>query len=156
MIILLSFIAILILCFYQDVRFRGIHWFVFPLVLAGAIALNWENLTLTTIAYNAGFLTILLLGLTLYLSLKEQRLVNITDGYFSTGDILFLIAMIPLFTFQWYVLFFTFGTILTLVFHLFASMIKPQKTVPYAGYMAIVGIGYVAFCEQLQNLILFT
>ena len=155
MITLIAFIAILVLCFYQDVRFRGIHWIVFPLVLTGAILLNWQNLNLTTIAYNTGFLAVLLLGLTLYLSLKEQRLVNITDGYFSTGDILFLIAMLPLFNFQWYILFFTFGTILTLVFHLIASMIKAQKTIPYAGYMAIVGIGYVAFSEQLQNLILF-
>ena len=106
-------------------------------------------------AYNAGFLTVLLLGLTVYLSLKEQRLVNVTDGYFATGDILFLVAMIPLFSVQWYILFFTFGTIATLIFHLIASMVKPQKTVPYAGYMALVGIGYVAFSEQLQNLILF-
>ena len=152
---LLAFIAILVLCFYQDVRFRGIHWFVFPLVLMGSIALNWDNLNLITMAYNAGFLTVLLLGLTVYLSLKEQRLVNVTDGYFATGDILFLVAMIPLFSVQWYILFFTFGTIATLIFHLIASMVKPQKTVPYAGYMALVGIGYVAFSEQLQNLILF-
>lgn len=155
MVMLLAFIAILVLCFYQDVRFRGIHWFVFPLVLVGSIALNWDNLNLTTMAYNAGFLTVLLLGLTVYLSLKEQRLVNVTDGYFATGDILFLVAMIPLFSVQWYILFFTFGTIATLIFHLIASMVKPQKTVPYAGYMALVGIGYVAFSEQLQNLILF-
>ena len=155
MVMLLAFIAILVLCFYQDVRFRGIHWFVFPLVLMGSIALNWDNLNLITMAYNAGFLTVLLLGLTVYLSLKEQRLVNVTDGYFATGDILFLVAMIPLFSVQWYILFFTFGTIATLIFHLIASMVKPQKTVPYAGYMALVGIGYVAFSEQLQNLILF-
>jgi hypothetical protein len=153
MLILISFIAILVLCFYQDVRFRGVHWFVFPLVLAGAIALNWVNLNWTTIAYNTGFLTVLLLGLTLYLTAKEQRLVNIIKGYFSMGDILFLVAMIPLFSFQWYILFFTFGTILTLVFHLIAATIKPQKTIPYAGYMALVGIAYVTFSDQLQNLI---
>ena len=103
MVMLLAFIAILVLCFYQDVRFRGIHWFVFPLVLMGSIALNWDNLNLITMAYNAGFLTVLLLGLTVYLSLKEQRLVNVTDGYFATGDILFLVAMIPLFSVQWYI-----------------------------------------------------
>jgi len=155
MIILLTFIAILVLCFYQDVRFRGVHWFVFPLILAGAIALNWNELNLTTLAYNTGFLLFLLLGLTLYLSLKEQRLVNVTKGYFATGDILFLVAMIPLFTFQWFVIFFTFGTIITLIFHLIAAMIKPQKTIPYAGYMAVVGIGYVTFSEQLQTLTFF-
>ncbi len=155
MILLVTFIAILVLCFYQDVRFRGIHWLIFPLILAGTIALNWNGLSLTTLIYNTGFLVFLLLGLTLYLSLKEQQLVNITKGYFATGDILFLVAMIPLFTFQWFVIFFTFGTIITLLFHLIAMMIKPQKTIPYAGYMALVGIGYVAFSDQLQNLNLF-
>ncbi len=152
MVLLVIFIAILVVCFYQDVRFRGIHWLIFPLILAGTITLNWNSLNLTTLIYNTGFLVFLLLGLTLYLSLKEQRLVNITKGYFATGDILFLIAMIPLFTFQWFVIFFTFGTIIALLFHLVAMMIKPQKTIPYAGYMALVGIGYVAFSDQLQNL----
>lgn len=153
MLVLISFIAILVLCFYQDVRFRGIHWFVFPLILVGAIMLNWNDLNPTTLLYNSGFLAVLLLGLTLYLSLKEHRLVNITKGYFSTGDILFLIAMLPLFNFQWFILFFTLGTVITLIFHLIAAMIKPQKTVPYAGYMALVGIGYVVFSDQLHSLL---
>ena len=153
MLILISFIAILVLCFYQDVRFRGIHWFVFPLVLAGALTLNWDQLDLIVLAYNIGFVVFLLLGLTFYLTLKEQKLVNITKGYFSLGDILFILALTPLFTIQWFVIFFTFGTIITLMFHLIASMIKPQKTIPYAGYMAIVCIGYLAFDEQLHQLI---
>lgn len=151
---LFAFIALLILCTYQDIRFRGIHWVIFPLILLGAIVLRWDELNPITLIWNAGFLLFLLLGLTLYLSVKEQRLVNITNGYFATGDVLFLIAIIPLFTFHWFVLFFTIGTLLTLVFHLVASMIKPQKTIPYAGYLAIVGIGYVTFSNQLHQLIL--
>lgn len=154
MIILIAFIAVLVLCFYQDVRFRGIHWVLFPLILAGAMALNWENLNWTTIAYNAGFLMVLLLGLTLYLSLKFEKWINITDGFFSIGDILFLVAIIPLFTFQWYVVFFTFGTMLTLVFHVVATVFKPQDSIPYAGYMALVGIAYATFSEQLQQLLI--
>lgn len=154
MIILIAFIAVLVLCFYQDVRFRGIHWVLFPLILAGAMALNWENLNWTTIAYNAGFLMVLLLGLTLYLSLKFEKWINITDGFFSIGDILFLVAIIPLFTFQWYIVFFTFGTMLTLVFHVVATVFKPQDSIPYAGYMALVGIAYATFSEQLQQLLI--
>jgi hypothetical protein len=150
-----AFIALLVICTYQDLRFRGIHWFVFPLLLIGAIALRWDELDAITLLYNTGFLLFLLLGLTLYLSLKEKRLVNITNGYFSWGDILFLIALIPLFPFHWFILFFTFGTISTLLFHLIASMIKPQKSIPYAGYMAIIGITYLTFSEQLHQLIVF-
>lgn len=153
--ILISIIALLVVCTYQDLRFRGIHWFVFPLLLVGVIALRWNEIDAETLLLNAGFLLFLLLGLTLYLSLKEQRLVNITSGYFALGDILFLCALIPLFSFHWFVLFFTVGTCATLIFHLIASFIKPQKTVPYAGYMAIVGITYLAFSEQLHQLIVF-
>lgn len=127
---------------------------LFPLILAGAMALNWENLNWTTIAYNAGFLMVLLLGLTLYLSLKFEKWINITDGFFSIGDILFLVAIIPLFTFQWYIVFFTFGTMLTLVFHVVATVFKPQDSIPYAGYMALVGIAYATFSEQLQQLLI--
>lgn len=152
--ILIAFIALLVLCTYQDIRFRGIHWIIFPLILVGAILLRWDELNPIILVWNAGFLLFLLLGLTLYLSVKEQRLVNITKGYFATGDILFLIAIIPLFSFNWFVLFFTVGTLLTLVFHLIASMIKTQKTIPYAGYLAIVGIVYVTFSNQLHQLIL--
>lgn len=153
MLILLPFITILVLCVYQDVRYRGIHWFVFPLVLAGALMQNWSEFDLIVLAYNIGFVVFLLLGLTLYLSLKEGKLINITNGYFSVGDILFLLALTPLFSIQWFVIFFTFGTIATLIFHLIASMIKPQKTIPYAGYMAIVCIGYLVFHDQLHQLI---
>ncbi len=150
MFILLAFIAVLVLCFYQDVRFRGIHWVLFPLVLVGAIALNWDNLNWETMALNLGFLLVLLLGLTLYLSVKFGEFVNITNDFFSIGDILFLVAMIPLFSFHWYILFFTIGTMLTLVFHVIATVLKPQKSIPYAGYMALVGIAYVTFSDQLQ------
>ena len=153
MIIFLLLIAMLVLCFYQDVRYRGIHWLAFPFILAGALALNWNELDLIALVYNVGFLLFLLLGLTLYLTLKERKLVNITEGYFSWGDILFLLAITPLFSVQWFVIFFTFGTILTLFFHLIASMIKPQKTIPYAGYLAVVCIGYLAFQDQLHQLI---
>jgi hypothetical protein len=148
-------IFVLVLCAYQDVRFRGIHWIVFPLLLCATIAMNLESISAITILYNAGFLIVLMLLLTLYLSLKMGRLVNITKGYFSWGDILFLVAMIPLFSFQWYILFFTIGTCLSLILHLIASMIKPQKTVPYAGYMAMVGIIYLAGGRHLQDLIDF-
>ena len=144
------FIALLVLCFYQDVRFRGIHWVVFPLLLIGSFWVNDAWLWGDVLA-NVGFLVGSLLALTLYLSIKESRLVNITKGYFSWGDILFLIALAPLFAFRGYLIFFTFGTCITLLMHIVASLIKRQKTIPYAGYMAIVGIGFLVFQEQIQN-----
>lgn len=91
------------------------------------------------------FVIVLLLSLTLYLTIKTGKLVNITDGFFSWGDILFLIAVIPVFDLSSYMLFFTVGTILTLVLHGIAHTIKKQDSIPYAGYMAMISVFYVLF-----------
>ncbi len=144
------FIALLVLCFYQDVRFRGLHWILFPLLCVGAVLVNpewvWKEMM-----YSLIFLIATMVALTAYLSLKEGRFVQITNGYFSLGDILFLLAIIPLFDFREYLLFFTLGTCMTLVMHMIVSMIRRQKTVPYAGYMAAVGIAFLLFQEQIQS-----
>lgn len=144
------FIALLALCFYQDLRFRGIHWSIFPLLLGGSFWLN-QSFDWWDVLNNCAFLSGTLLMLTLYLSLKEGRLVRITQGYFSWGDILFLLAMTPLFEFYGYLLFFTLGTCLSLILHLITSLIAKQKTVPYAGYMAAVCVFFLLFHEQIQN-----
>lgn len=151
--ILAALITLMVLCFYQDVRFRGIHWVVFPLILGAAIMLRFDSLDGITILLNLAFLAVLLLSLTLYLTLKHGRLINITKGFFSWGDILFLVAIIPLFSGPWYMYFFIAGTMLALVFHLIASLIKPQKSIPYAGYMAVLGIIYLVFQEPIQTLV---
>ncbi len=126
------------LIFWQDIRYRGVHWFLFPVLLTTAVFFNWSQLEWSNLVLNLAFLSLLLLGLTLYLSLKLGRIVNITRGYFSWGDILFLIAIIPLFEWKQYMFIFITGTIASLILHLAASIIKPRKTVPFAGYMALV------------------
>jgi hypothetical protein len=129
------------------VRSRGIHWALFPALLAASVYMARTYIDVTQILYNLMYLTFMLGTLIIYLSLKKGKLTFPTNGYFSWGDILFLIALTPLFTFQSFMLFFTIGTCVTLVFHLVASMFKAQKNVPYAGYMAVFGIGYI-FLEQ--------
>ena len=83
--------------------------------------------------------------LTLYLTLKTKQLVLIWKGYFSWGDILFLVAITPLFWFPTYLVYFTVGTMLSLVIHtvVLITQKKRTKTVPYAGYMSLVLIGYL-------------
>ncbi|MCH2229633.1 MAG: hypothetical protein MK105_04750 [Crocinitomicaceae bacterium] len=127
---------VLLISFYQDLRFRGIQWFIFPLILIFSIFLKWETLSIGTL-YNLLFIVLCLSGLTMYLSIKEGRIINITKGFFSWGDILILIALCPLFSLEGYILFFTVGTILTLVTFLIVNIWVKSKTVPYAGYMAL-------------------
>ncbi|MCH2224902.1 MAG: hypothetical protein MK066_09050 [Crocinitomicaceae bacterium] len=140
-------IALLIVCFYQDVKSRGIHWIIFPGLLAASIYMAKTYISVEQILYNLMYITFMLGALTIYLSIKKGRLTFPTDGYFAWGDILFLIAVTPLFSFQSFMLFFTIGTCVALIMHVLASIIKVQKSIPYAGYMAAFGIGYI-FLEK--------
>lgn len=153
MVYLVTIILLFLLIFYQDLRFRGIHWIVFPALLLCSVLLKKENLNIEMILFNLGFLATLLLLLTFYLSIKFQRFVDITKGFFSLGDILFLIALIPLFSSQLYMTYFIVGTILSLGFHLIASTIKAQKNLPFAGYMALSGILFVICEQQVQGIL---
>ncbi len=91
----------------------------------------------------------MMLMLTLYLSIREKKIILITDGFFSIGDILFLAAVIPLFHFNEYIIFFTLGTSFTLLVHLIVQLFKKQKTIPYAGYMSLVAISFLLLKDQI-------
>lgn len=135
---------------FQDVKYRGVHWSVFLLLLASA-AIYGSGLNFRNIGFNLLFLVGLLSALTLYLSLKQGHIVDITKGYFSWGDILFLIVLMPLFSWRMYMMVFVFGTIGVLIIHLIIHLFKPQKSVPYAGYMAAITGVILAFQVQIES-----
>ena len=137
---------------FQDVKYRGVHWSVFLLLLASA-AIYGSGLAWRDVGYNLLFLAGLLSALTLYLSLKQGHIIDVTKGYFSWGDILFLIVLALLFEWRMYMLLFVFGTMGVLVIHLLAHLVKPQKTVPYAGYMAAISGIFLAFQVQIESFI---
>lgn len=137
---------------FQDVKYRGVHWSVFLLLLASA-AIYGSGLAWRDVGFNLFFLAGLLSALTLYLSLKQGRIVNITQGYFSWGDILFLIVLTPIFNWRMYMLVFIFGTIGVLMIHILAHLFKPQKTVPYAGYMAAITAVVLFFQPEVEGYI---
>jgi hypothetical protein len=148
-------ILTLLIIFLQDIKFRAVHWFLFPIVLALSIwvGLNFtdiENmfLSLSFFLFSMGFLT-------LYISLKHKKLTNITIGFFSWGDILLLLAIIPLFSFHLYLIFFTLGTIGTLLVHgIVLTVSKVDKTIPFAGYMSLFLTAYLIFDSNINQFIL--
>jgi len=149
-------IALLILLtaiLYQDVKLRAVHWICFPLLAVAALGFhNWQP-DWTALLFNFTFLAGMLFLLTVYVSLRTGRMTDITKGFFSWGDILFLLAVVPLFDFRTYLLFFTCGTFLSLVIHLLVMRIQKQPTIPYAGYMALIAGLYISFEQQIQPLI---
>jgi hypothetical protein len=138
------------------VKYRAVHWLLFPLLLCVSIGLKWNVISLNDWMLNTLLLIFLLGSLTLYLTFRKGKLINITNGFFSWGDILFLVAIIPLFETFNYLFFFTFGTMIVLLIHVLAHILKPQPTIPYAGYMGLVTIAYLLAETQINELITST
>lgn len=148
------FLSILLLvCFFQDVMFRGIYWGIFPLILSSTIIINWEALCLSLILWNTCYLLILLCSLTIYISIKKGKFTIITKGYFSWGDILILLAFVPLFFFEAFLFFVTVGTLVSLFIHLIVVNIDRKKTVPFAGYISLFSVPIVLNLENYNTFI---
>ncbi len=144
---------ILSIIFVEDLLHREVHWFLFPMLL-GAVLLTYMNeIDGLELMYSLLLLVILLGGLTIYLFVRNGALVNPLNGYFSLGDVLFLLALIPAFGTRSYLLFFIAGTILTLLIYGLTNLIREQKTIPYAGYMALLAIPVLFFRTEFNQLI---
>ena len=138
-------VILLLIIFYQDLRYRAVIWFLFPLLFCAAIWYNYPVINYETLFLNILFVLFLLLMLTIYVSAREKKLTTVWNGFFSWGDILFIIAITPLFDFIGYIYFFTFGTLLTLFIHAVVVRFSKNKTVPYAGYLSVAVILFLFF-----------
>lgn len=138
---LICHIALLILCaiaFYQDWKFRAISWMVFPLLLITTLALfKIADIRLLTIGFNLFFLGTILLCLFIYISLQRKKLTNIFKSDLGIGDVLFLIAITPLFIDRNFVLFFITGMLLSGIVHLILYTKTQNAKIPLAGYLAL-------------------
>lgn len=144
-------VILLLIIFYQDLRYRAVIWFLFPLLFCAAIWYNYDRINPEILFLNILFIVFLLSMLTLYVSARQKKLTAVWKGFFSWGDILFIIAIIPLFDFISYIYFFTFGTLFTLMIHCFVVRFTKNKTVPYAGYLSVAAILFLLFEEQIQS-----
>lgn len=144
-------IGILLIVLYQDIRFRGVHWIFFPLLMFGSFFVRINDLILIEYGMSLVYLISILFLLTIYLTVKNGQFTNFLKGYFSLGDVLFLLAVIPLFSFTQYVFFFIFSTLFTLVAHLIISQFDDRKTIPFAGY-ASIPVVIILLNPELLNL----
>lgn len=134
--ILLS--ALLLLAFYQDWKFRAITWLVFPLIISVTLLIFWQlGFNWKILGSNLIFVTIVMLVLFFYVSLRERKFTNIFENHFGFGDVLFFIAISPLFGITNFILFFISGMILSGIVHLIFSKNSTKQTIPLAGYLAL-------------------
>lgn len=134
----IALIILLGISFYQDWKYRAISWMIFPMLLTVAAILFWQaNIPVRVILVNCAFLTVVLGCLFLYISIKRGRLTNIFKADFGLGDVLFLIAITPLFVDRNYILFFISGMFLSALFHVLIASGKGSVKIPLAGYLAV-------------------
>ena len=145
--------GILFIIFLEDLLQREVHWFLFPALLLSFLVQFWSELVLEEMLLSFALLLVLLFGLSLYLLAKTGSLKNPLQGYFSLGDVLFLLALIPVFKLHAYLMFFIVGTLFTLLVYGISSTWMKDKTIPYAGYMAVFSIPVLLYREQFVNLI---
>ena len=132
-------ILLSVVIFWQDYFNRTIHLIAAILLLAVCTIINLKSdfLSLENAGFNFLFLIVNLLGITLYYSLKNGRIVNPINQYIGIGDFIFMLAIVPLFNLKEFILFIICGFIFSLIIHFISSSFKKTKTIPLAGYLAL-------------------
>lgn len=137
-------IAILLslIIFYQDMKERAVSWFLFPALAVSIFLLtifkNNFEIILSNILFNLGFIALQIISLTLWISFKNKRFVNIFTNYFGVGDLLFFIAISSYFSPVNFVLFFVISLLSILVLWIFVSKRIRERNIPLAGLMSAV------------------
>ncbi|MGE0637856.1 MAG: hypothetical protein AB7P01_15545 [Bacteroidia bacterium] len=139
-----TLLLLLMLCIviYQDFKYHAVSWLVFPLMfllLAVPSILSSFSEWATTTLINISFVVIQLFLVSVYFSLKEKRLVNITSEQIGWGDILFFLVFTQAFSPVNFLLFYIFTLFfIVLVFLIYNLKKGLSKEIPLAGAMAIM------------------
>lgn len=131
--------------FYQDIKNRAIHIVLPILIFVSALIINYysSHLVLKGILLNVAFITINIVGLVVYFSIKNRAAINPIDKSIGLGDIVFFLAITPLFGLQSFILFFISGLIFSLLFQTIYNLFKKTETIPLAGYLSLFLIANV-------------
>lgn len=142
MIVILNILIILCLAFIvvQDIRQRAISWILIPLILSAFIyrGLVYENMLLKDVLLNIAFVSIQLLLLTIYMSIKNKKPVNIVNTYLGLGDVLFFAVICAAFSTLNFIVFYLLSMITTLISMVLYNILSKKKSndIPLAGGMA--------------------
>lgn len=124
---------------YQDLRYRAIDVRIVVVVFVLCLIRNYLStyVDIYDFLISVGFVAFLLISLIAYFSVKHKRFFNPVDSEIGTGDILFFLAITPLFYFKDYILFFTTSLIFSLaLFFIFRSRLE-KRAIPLAGFISL-------------------
>jgi hypothetical protein len=130
----LSTILLLTLMTYQDIKYRAITWYAFPLLAVSLFVLN-KNLTAFEVIVNIGFVAFNYISATLMISLRHGRLINLLKAHIGPGDILLLVSVAFYFTpLDFFAFYLSSLLLISLGAGVYLKLQKPPHfTVPLAG-----------------------
>jgi hypothetical protein len=122
---------------FEDFRYLGVNWLAFPTLFILSVLYTFFSHTIRVefLLFNIGIIVLQMGGIALYFFFKYKTL-DIINTKIGLGDILFLIAITPLFHPIFFVLFLLLSLISTLIFLL--NFTDINKHVPLAGYLSIM------------------
>lgn len=137
-------VAILLLIAFEDFKWRKVTAALilgcFVVSVWVALASNHLSVVVFQSVVNIVIVLLQLVVVTFYFSLKHGKLTNILKQYMGLGDILLLLAIVPLFTPLIFTLFLAavYLTVLLLFLLLHGLRMVKDKTIPLAGGISLL------------------
>jgi len=139
-------IVTLLICVYQDLKNRLVHVFVLISILALSLFQNYKlawgwTEPLKSVLFLISVLTV---GFVIHSIIKKKPLKDFYK-YFGLGDLVFLFAVIPLFSYLNYGIFVISGIIFSILIHYAFYLIHKTKEIPLVGYLSIYLTGLLVY-----------
>jgi hypothetical protein len=138
----------LILIVFQDLKYRHIH-IILPVALYFAALFTvakhiGTNSSLWVSTYNSLFFVFTFLVLIAYMSIRNRKITNPFKNYFGLGDLLFFLAVTPMFLMYNYILFFISSMVISILFFFVLKKTMRKETIPLAGYSSLLLLFIIA------------
>ena len=144
-------VTLLLIIFFQDMKSRSVYWILFPLLTAVLLYIEYKGDTILinsiqSTLINLGFLIFQLVVLTIYFSIKNKALVNITESLLGWGDILLLISISVYLSVLNFLFFYIVSLVVTLLIWVCWGMFSSKKIkyIPLAGFQSLIFILFLA------------
>jgi len=135
--------VMLLICSYQDFKYRAISW-LFLVMLSGisfihSFLTSGLPHTAINVLQNSLFTLLQMLLVTMYYSVRRGEIVFIVNNYIGVGDILFLLAISPLFDLPLFIVFNIVTVGLALIIYGLKTESEGGKKfeVPFAGILSV-------------------
>ena len=145
--------------FFQDLKYRLVYWFLFPVVGISFAILHIRETGyfqfMISACINMTVIIFVLLTLYLYAKLIMKKAFFET---FGLGDLLLFIALAFSFSPATFIILFVFSIVFSLAFYLILLKNTKDRTIPLAGtislfFSIVLLTNWVGFCQKTLYLI---